>query len=351
MRKVKWGVIGIGGIAQRRTVPEMIEFSKNAELVAVMDVRKDLVENLAKKFGAKYWYLKEEDLLKNDEVEAVYIATPTYLHYKQVLMAAKAGKHVLCEKPLGLNVEECEKMIEEARRNNVLLGVGFMMRFHAIHQKAREMIRDGRIGKPVLARAQLTCWYPPIEGAWRQDPKLGGGGSLIDMGSHCIDLLETLLSSKVREVAAFQDTLVHDYPVEDTSVVLLRFENGAIGIVDNCFNVPDEASHNRLEIYGSMGSILAEGSIGQDPYGKLYVHIAPQKEYEAQQLRAAQIETKGYEVKFEPIRMYAAEIDHFSRCIIEGKEPEISGEAGLWNMKIISACYESAKTGKAVKIS
>lgn len=120
--------------------------------------------------------------------------------------------------------------------------------------------------------------------------------------------------------------------------------------MDNCFNIPDQASRNRLEIYGTMGSILAEGSIGQDPYGKLYVHIAPQTEYEAQQLRAAQIEAGGREVEYEAIKMYAAEIDHFSRCVIEGKEPEISGEVGLWNMKVITACYESARTKKAVEV-
>lgn len=352
MRKVKWGVIGIGGIARRRTVPEMLEACDNAELVAVMGVNPERTEALAREFGAQYWYLNEEELLANDEVEAVYIASPNHLHHKQVIMAARAKKHVLCEKPLGITVQECEEMVNECRYNGVKLGVAFMMRFHAMHRKALEMIQNGAIGQPVLARAQLTCWYPKIEGAWRQVPEFGGGGSLIDMGSHCIDLLEMLLSTKVKEVNAFQGTLIQDYPVEDTSVVLLRFENGAIGIVDNCFNVPDQASRNRLEIYGSAGSILAEGTIGQEPTGRMTVCIAPQREYEAQQARMAQVgEARTFEVQVEPVKMYAAEISHFSECIIADKEPEINGELGLWNMKVISACYESARKGTAIAVS
>jgi len=349
MEKVRWGVVGISGIAQRRTVPEMIEASRKAELVAVMSRSGERAEKYAKEFGAEYWYTSLKELLSNPEVDAVYIATPNNLHREQVITAARMGKHVLCEKPLGRTVRECEEMIEECRRSGVKLGVAFMMRFHGLHQKIKKLINDGTIGKPVLARAQLTCWYPKMEGAWRQDPELGGGGSLIDMGSHCIDLLEMLLSTKVKEVSAFQDTLVHDYPVEDTSAVLLRFENGAIGIVDNCFNIPDKASQNRLEIYGAQGSILAEGSIGQEPTGKGFLYYYPQEEYESKQKRIVE-EAGAKEIGYELVKMYAAEIDHFSECIIEDKEPEISGELGLWNMKIISACYESAKTKKVVKV-
>jgi len=350
MRKIRWGVIGIGGIAQRRTVPEIIEASKKAELVAVMDVVDEIAQRCAKKFGVKYWYTNVEELISNPEIDAVYIATPNYLHHDQTILAARAGKHVFCEKPLARTIQECEEIIDECRRNGVKLGVGFMMRFHGLHRRIKELVEGGMIGRPVLARAQLTCWYPRIEGAWRQIRELSGGGSLIDMGSHCIDLLETLLSTKVEEVSAFQDTLVQDYEVEDTSVVLLRFKNGAIGIVDNCFNIPDKASQNRLEIYGSKGSILAEGSIGQEPAGRGFLYYYPQETYESEQKRLLE-EIGAQEIKYEPVKMYAAEIDHFSECILEDREPEISGEAGLWNMKVITACYESAKKKKVVEVT
>ncbi|MEM2702908.1 MAG: Gfo/Idh/MocA family oxidoreductase [Candidatus Bathyarchaeia archaeon] len=349
MDKVKWGVIGAGGIAQRRTIPEVIEFGKKSEIIAVESRTKETAEKCAKKFNVNYWYTDVKDLLSNREVEAVYIATPNYLHYEQVIMAARARKHVLCEKPLGINVKECEDMIRECKRNNVKLGVGFMMRFHGLHQKIKKIISDGVIGRPVLARAQLTCWYPKIEGAWRQNPKLSGGGSLIDMGSHCIDLLEALLSTKVKEVFSFQDTLVHKYPVEDSSVVLLRFDNGAIGVVDNYFNIPDRASRNVLEIYGTRGSVLIEGSIGQEPTGRGFLYYYPQEEYESKQERIVE-EFKPQKIEYDVVRMYAAEVDHLSQSILDNTEPEISGELGLWNMKIISACYESAKLKKAIEI-
>lgn len=349
MDKVKWGVIGAGGIAQRRTIPEVIKFGILSEIIAVESRRRETAEECARKFGIKYWYTDINDILSNREVEAVYIATPNYLHYDQVIMAARAGKHVLCEKPLGISIKECEEMIAECKRNNVKLGVGFMMRFHGLHQKIREMINEGIIGRPILARAQLTCWYPKIEGAWRQDPKLSGGGSLIDMGSHCIDLLETLLSTKVKEVFSFQDTLIHKYPVEDSSVVLLRFENNAMGIVDNYFNIPDKASKNLLEIYGTQGSILAEGSIGQESTGNGFLYHQPQEKYESRQERIIE-ELKSQKIEYNTVRMYAAEVDHISKSIINDTEPEISGNVGLWNMKVISACYKSAKLKKAIKV-
>ncbi|MEM2110609.1 MAG: Gfo/Idh/MocA family oxidoreductase [Candidatus Bathyarchaeia archaeon] len=349
MDKVRWGVIGAGGIAKRRVIPEVINYGKKSEIIAIEQRNREAAKECAKEFKINYWYDNIEDLLSNREIDAVYIATPNYLHREQTIMAARAKKHVLCEKPLGINVKECVDMIEECKRNNVKLGVGFMMRFHGLHQKIKEIIENGVIGKTVLGRAQLTCWYPKIEDAWRQNPKLSGGGSLIDMGSHCIDILETLLSTKVKEVFSFQDNLVQGYPVEDTSVVLLRFNSGAVGIVDNCFNVPDKASKNVLEIYGAKGSIFVEGSIGQEPTGKGFLHCHLQKEYESKQKRTVE-EFKPQEIKYDIVRMYATELDHISQCILDDTEPVISGEVGLWNQKIISACYESAKLKKAIEI-
>ncbi|MCD5391111.1 Gfo/Idh/MocA family oxidoreductase [candidate division NPL-UPA2 bacterium] len=344
---VKWGVIGAGGIADRRTIPEGITKAKNAALVAVMDVDEAKAKEVGSKYKVKH-YLNEGDLLNDKEVEAVYIATPVHLHAKQTLLAAEAGKHILCEKSMALTVEECQDMIDACRRNKVKLAIGFMMRFHAYHHRAREMVAEGRLGKVVLGRAQLSCWYPPIEGAWRQDPKLGGGGPLIDMGSHCIDLLEFILDSRVREVCCLTGTLAHNYPVEDSATVLLRFENGAQGTADNFFSIPDASSKNRLEIYGTKGSILAEGTLGQMATGEMTAYLEKeQKGYEAKQERAT---SSTERIELTPINMYQAEVEHFSDCIVKDLEPAISGEDGLWSQKVVLACYESAKTGKLVEV-
>ena len=344
---VKWGVIGACGIADRRTIPEGIIPARNAELVALMDVDEERLKEISEKYGKVKYYTNEDDLINDSQVEVVYIATPTYLHHQQTLKAARARKHILCEKPMAMNLQQAEEMIKVCQKNRVKLTLGYMMRYHSHHRRIKELIDGGKLGTLVMGRAQLTCWYPPIEGAWRQKIELGGGGSLIDMGTHCIDLLEMFMG-KAREVFCYTERLVQNYEVEDTAVVLLKFESGAVGVVDSHFNVPDVASENRLEIYGSKGSILARGTIGQDSTGYMVGRI--QEEVGGYQAEQRRQEIKEEEIKVEPVNIYQAEIEDFSRCILEDKEPSFSPELGFRNLKIVLAAYESAKTGKPIKI-
>ena len=341
--KVKWGVLGSGGIARRRTIPEGIAKAANAELAAVCDVDAAANREVAAEFGAAV-RVGEDELLASD-CEALYIATPACLHCEQVARAAESGKHVLCEKPLGMTIEEGERMAGVCERQRVKLGVGLMMRFHSQHQAALKLVQDGKIGTPVLGRAQLSCWYPPSEGAWRQDPATAGGGSLMDMGGHCIDLLE-MVFGKTARVSCLTGNLVQGYASEDTAVVALEFERGAKGVVDSLFNVPDESSRNRLELYGSKGSILAEGTIGQGDAGDMVAHFQEADSgYEAAQARDC---GGGIAISPEPVNMYRAEIEAFSQAILDDTEPPVGAELGLWSQKVLAACYESAKTGKVV---
>ncbi len=345
--KVKWGVIGACGIADRRTIPEGIIPATNAELVALMDIDKERLKEVVKKYSNVRCYTKEEDLSKDEEIEVVYIATPTYLHHKQVLLAAEAKKHILLEKPIAMNLSQAEEIISICKENKVKLTLGYMMRYHSYHQKIKEMLDEGKLGKLVMGRAQLTCWYPPIKGAWRQELSLGGGGSLIDMGSHCIDLLEMFMG-RVVEVSCYTGNLVQDYPVEDTVVILLKFEEGALGVIDNHFNIPDASSENRLEIYGSKGSILVKGTIGQNSSGYMVERLEKEeKGYKAEQKRE---EIKEEEITLKPVNMYRSEIEDFSRCIVENSQPSFRGEDGLRNLKIVLAAYESAKKRRAIRV-
>jgi predicted dehydrogenase len=300
---------------------------------------------VAERFGARA--ASNLDELLEADVEAVYVATPVHAHREQVLACARARKHVLCEKPLGLNVAEAEEMVAACRQAGVLLGTALMMRFHSQHQAALKLIREGRLGRPVYARAQLSCWYPPIPGAWRQDPALGGGGALMDMGGHCLDLLE-MFFGPARRLACLTTRAVHGYAVEDGATVLLEFANGALGTVDTFFSIPDEASENVLELYGSLGAILARGTIGQSSRGVMIARLrGEQTGYDAQQERAA---AGGVEIAPEPVNMYRAEIEEFSRAVREGRPPAVSGEDGLRNQRLLAACYESARTGKMVEV-
>lgn len=344
--KLRWGVVGSGGIALRRTIPEGIVPAANAELVAVYDINQEVNRQVAERFGARAAASLEE--LLEAPVDAVYIATPVNVHRAQTLQAAAAGKHVLCEKPLGLDVAEAGEMIEACRRAGVQLGVGLMMRFHSQHQAALEMVRHGRLGKLVYGRAQLSCWYPPIPGAWRQDPAQGGGGSLMDMGGHTIDLLEMFFGPAV-QVACFTGNLVHGYASEDSAAALLRFANGALATVDAFFSIPDASSKNRLELYGTRGSILAEGTIGQGERGKMTAFLEEaEAAYEAQQ-RERTLEG-GLAIAPQPVNMYRAEIEAFSAAVLEGRPVPVDGEVGLRSQKVLAACYESARTGKIVEI-
>jgi predicted dehydrogenase len=344
--KIRWGVIGSCGIARRRTIPEGIVAAANAQLCGVFDSNTAANAEVAQAFGARA--LGSLDDVLAADIDAVYIATPVYLHSEHVALCLTAGKHVLCEKPLAASVAEAEVVVALAKSAKRQLGVGLMMRFHAQHQEALRIIREGELGTPVYSRAQLSCWYPPIEGAWRQIPEQGGGGSLADMGVHCIDLLE-MLFGPVASVSCRIGRLVHGYASEDSAVVLLTFANGAIGTVDTYFCIPDESSKNFLELYGSEGSILAKGTIGQSAGGEMTFYPRPRgKGYDAQQLRG---EEGGIALRPTPVNPYRAEIEEFSQALIEGRECRIDAADGLRNQRILEACYESARTLRTVSIA
>jgi predicted dehydrogenase len=343
--RVRWGVIGSGGIARRRTIPEGFVPAQNAHLVAVYGTNAVTNKEVAREFAV----LPAESLeaLLSADIDAVYVASPVQAHKDQVLACARAGKHVLCEKPLGRTVAEAEALVGGCRQAGVQLGTAFMMRFQAQHQAAARMLREGQLGKPVYARAQLSCWYPPLAGAWRQDPALGGGGSLIDMGSHCIDLLE-MFFGPVTTVSCFTHRQVHEYASEDSAVALLRFANGALGSVDTFFCIQDTSSRNALELYGSSASILASGTIGQASLGEMTAYLQPgEAGYAAQQTRAA---ANGLKIRPEPTNIYRAEIEAFSAALLGGTPNCLDAGLGLRSQQVLAACYESAATGQSVRL-
>ena len=338
-RVVNFGVIGAGGIAYRKTIPGMLK-AKNCRVVAVMDPVD--IERVAKEFRVPNAYTREADLLADPEVQAVYIASPVFCHAKQLKMAAKAGKHILCEKPLARNLKEAQTAVAACRRNSVLLQEGYMMKFHGAHRRIKELIDGGRLGKIVYMRAQLSCWYPPIQGAWRQDPKTGGGGALIDMATHLYDLLE-YFAGPVRRIAALTSNLVQNYRSEDASTTLLEFKSGAHATVDCFFCIPDEASRTRLEIYGSRGAILSEGTIGQSEGGKLEgIFGLGEAAYDAEQDK--DIDRAFRRLPFRKVNPYTAECEYFANCILRGRPPEINNaENALRIMELTEKAYLSSK--------
>lgn len=343
MKKVKWGVIGCGGIADRRTIPGMM-LAENAELVAVMDANGEAAARVKEKYGARYAFDKMEDLLALDEIEAVYIASPVFCHKEQALAAARAKKDILIEKPVGLSVAEAEEIAAFCKSEGVKLGVGFMMRFHAYHQKMRELVQSGRIGEIVSVRSQFTCWYPEMENCWRQQKQLSGGGAMMDLGVHCVDLLRYITGLEVTEAAGLCGNQIFKYEVEDAGGVIFRMENGAVGYVDANFNIPDAAAKCKLELYGTKGSIFAEGTLSQVEGGRVEVLCADDTVgYDAAQNRSADVRPLLIDVTFG--NMYTKEIEAFGRAVRGACEVPVSAEDGIASQRVIEAAYATSAAG------
>ncbi len=341
MKKVKWGIIGAGGIADRRTMPGM-ELAENAEIYAVMEIDMTVAESLKDKYKAAKAYDKEADLLADPQVDAVYIASPVVYHKKQAMMAADAGKHILLEKPIALTVEEGQEVIDYCKEKGVLLATGFMMRYHAYHQEMKKLVAEGKLGQIVSCRAQLTCWYPDIPGNWRQAKATSGGGALMDMGVHCLDLIQYITGSKTKRAAGMASTLTFDYEVEDSGSMLIELENGALCQIESHFNIPDAAARGRFEIYGTKGSMLAEGTISQIEGGQLEVMISDDSlEYDAQQDRN-DVEPMKVEVEFG--NMYTKEIASFSNSILNGSPVEVPAEDAVQVQEVIQSAYRTNET-------
>lgn len=344
-RKIKWGVIGAGGIADRRTIPGM-KLAKNSTLEAIMDVAN--VEALAKKHKVKKYTNKIKDIVNDKEIDAVYIATPANLHLKQIKAVAEAGKHILCEKPLTLSIKESKEAVKICAKNKVRLQEGYMMKFHGAHQEIQKIIKKGTLGKVTYMRAQLACWFPPC-GNWRQNPKKGGGGALIDMATHLYDLLQ-FFNGPIVKVGALTGNQVHNYKSEDASTTLVEFKNGAHATIDCFFNVPDNASRTRLEVYGSKGSIFTEGTIGQGDGGKAEgIFNKSLGGYDATQSKDGGAKFKA--IPFKKINMYTAEVEYMADCILNRRKIAMStGEEGIRIADITEKAYQSAKTGKFFKV-
>ncbi len=344
-RTLRIGIIGAGGIASRRVLPALAG-SRLCRVVAVMDPVG--AEAVAARFGIPRWYEREEELLADPEVEAVYIASPVEHHARQIEWAATAGKDMLCEKPLCRNVPEARRAVAACRRAGVALQEGYMMKFHGAHRKAKELIDAGRLGRIVYLRAQLSCWYPRIEGAWRQDPHRGGGGALLDMATHLYDLIEHL-AGPARRIQALTGNLVQGYRSEDASTTLLELASGAHATVDCFFCIPDEASRTRLEIYGSAGAILTEGTIGQGEGGTIEgIFGLGDAAYDASQRRDG---ARGFRaIAYRPVNPYRAEFEHFARCVLADEPPAVSGpENALRILELAAKAYASARRGRAIR--
>ena len=336
MKKVKWGVVGSGGIAERRTIPGLLKCG-NAELAACMDRDGEAARRVAQKFGAKLACTELSELLASD-IDAVYIATPVFAHEEQARAALAAGKHVLIEKPLAMNAASAASLVASFRENRLLLMAGYMMRYHNLHGEMKRILSEGGIGTPVSADLQFSCWYPKIPGSWRQDRAKGGGGAVMDLGVHCLDLLSWLTGAQVKEVKAFCANQVQDYEVEDGANILLRLDNGILARVQVNFNLPD-ALPSRVELKGTAGAPVAEGTLGQTENGTLTWLCAPQESYDAAQNNPEPQKTvfRGGEGD-----VYAKQVADFSQRVLDGNFDCSFADSSVEVQRLVEEIYWNA---------
>lgn len=333
MKKIKWGIIGCGGIADRRTLPGLV-LADNAECVAVMDKNSEVAATVGEKYGVANVYTDVDELLAQKDIEAVYIATPVFCHKEQAFKAADAGKHILLEKPMGLTVAEATEIKDYCALKGVKLGVGFMMRFHDAHEKIKEKIASGKIGEVVSAYAKFNCLSPVSEVKWRQTKSFSGGGTMMDMGIHCIDLLQYMTGMKATQVVGMSGNQIFKYPdTEDAATAIMRMENGSLFCVEANFNIPEEVGC-RFEIYGTEGCITAEGTLGQTETGTVKISTTESSE----------------DLEYVSGNMYTKEITKFSNAILDNTDAPVTAEEGIFNQKIVESVYHSEETGKRITL-
>jgi predicted dehydrogenase len=244
---VKWVVVGVGDIARRRVIPAILA-SPDSGLYGVVTRSPQKADAYP---GARAWSTIE-DALADGGVDAIYIATPVALHAPYAMACRRAGKHVLCEKPMAMNFREAMAMAALAEEWPGAMGVAYYRRLYPKVLRLRELLREGAIGKPVLAESNCHSWLPAAERGWLLDPHLAGGGPLFDIASHRIDLFNFLFGKPAR-VAALLSNAVHQIPVEDSATVLVDYSSGARGAVDVRWN--SRIERDQFRVLGTEGEI------------------------------------------------------------------------------------------------
>jgi 1,5-anhydro-D-fructose reductase (1,5-anhydro-D-mannitol-forming) len=263
-----WGVIGFGWVAQDYAVPGLL--AAGGRLVAVADP-----DAQARRRAAALGARPEADmraLLDDPAVQAVYVATPNHLHRTAVETAAAAGKPVLCEKPMATTLAEAEAMASAVRRAGIRYGTAFDQRHHPAHDAMRLAIAAGAIGTVTAIRIAYACWVDSgwTRDNWRADPARAGGGALMDLAPHGIDLAEFLLGEPVLEIAALTQCRVQDYVVDDGALLIGRTASGVLVQLHVAYNCPEALPRRRLEVLGTTGQLLAERTMGQTAGGTVW---------------------------------------------------------------------------------
>lgn len=326
-RKIRYAVVGLGYIAQIAVLPAFAH-AENAELAALVSDDPVKLTELGERYQVahRYSYAEYDDCLRSGEVDAVYVALPNNLHCEYTVRAAKAGVHVLCEKPMAVTVQECESMIDACRENHVRLMIAYRLHFERANLEAIEIARSGQIGEPRIFNATFTLQV--VEPNIRLEKHMGGG-TLYDVGIYCINAARYLFRDEPVEVYAA--LAGRNGEVEDTASAILRFPEERVGAFTSSFGA---AKVSAYQLIGTKGDL----------------RVDPAFEYADNLRHRLTLDQKIEEHVFPKRDQFGPELVYFSDCILENREPEPSGEEGLADVRVIEALYRSAEAAKPITL-
>lgn len=328
---IGWGIIGIGGIANNAIAPAIGRLD-DARLVTVVSRDQGRADGFAARHGAARATTSYDELLADPEVDVVYIGTPNALHAEQANAAARAGKHVFCDKPIATSVDDARRVVDACRDAGVKLGVNFQTRHHEGFAEARRLLADGAIGDVLVAQVEVSAGAAPLKG-WRTDPELAGVGTINNIGVHAYDLLRYLLSAEIAEVVTLTDVGTRK-ELETTALALLRFDNGTLAYVNANQTVAEFRPD--IDIYGTKGRIVGAGitrPFRED--GELRVLTGDGETVTPSQTKDA----------------FDRSVAAFHAAVRDDGEPNASGVDGLRSVQLTDAMARSARERRVVELS
>ncbi len=322
MKHVKWGLIGCGDIAKRRVAPAIVDLEQN-ELMAISRQNKKRLGEFAEEFMVPKIHNKWQELVKDPDINAVYVATPVYLHAPMTLAAAEAGKHILCEKPMALTVNECEKMIQACRTNRVQLGIAYYRHYYPVLERVKDILKSGEIGEIIYVTMTIFSYFnpePDAPRAWLNVKAKAGGGPLYDIGSHRAEVFHHLFGLPA-SVHGITSTQAFKRDVEDTATAIYQYKKG-FHVILNVTHAAKE-KQDTLDIYGSEGSV----HIPDLNLGNLHFWSPHEKREESHPPHT---------------NLHQPLIEAFSTALIEKRPFAVNGEVGRDVNLMLEEVYKSS---------
>lgn len=323
MKKIRYGIIGFGGFAES-TIAPAFRLSPNAELVAIQKRSPELARQKAAEFKIRHAFSSAEELVAHPDVDAVFIVSANALHHAETLAAARAGKHILVEKPMAMNAGETRSMIEACKSANVKLMVGHMIRFSTAMQRVRALIQSGALGTITFVKAEFLYDARLSHRGWLFDRKVAGGGPVFDIGVHCLDTLRFVLDDQVASVKSHLHPAPTGSVTESTGSLSLRFGKGTPGSIYCSFEGPTRRTF--IEIIGTEGLISASDFTLGDR--TIPLTVGKRKDGNSLETRTEEIAVPN---------LYVEEITNFSNAILGNGEPFIPAEVGFENQRVLDA--------------